>query len=83
MLIPVTRADLEAWEKRSLASAGPGDVVLLYIGRWKRPGTVGPRQYEFLVTFAPLPVEGGTGSPVNPLAISGFLPGHERATAAC
>ena len=27
------------------------------------------RQYEFLVTFAPLPVEGGSGSPVNPLAI--------------
>ncbi len=27
------------------------------------------RQYEFLMTFAPLRVEGGTGSPVNPLAI--------------
>ena len=27
------------------------------------------RRYEFMVTFAPLPVEGGTGSPVNPLAI--------------
>jgi hypothetical protein len=26
-------------------------------------------QYEFMITFAPLPVEGGTGSPVNPLAI--------------
>jgi kynurenine formamidase len=26
-------------------------------------------RYEFLITFAPLPVEGGTGSPVNPLAI--------------
>ena len=26
-------------------------------------------RYEFMVTFAPLPVEGGTGSPVNPLAI--------------
>jgi hypothetical protein len=24
-------------------------------------------QYEFMITFAPLPVEGGTGSPVNPL----------------
>ena len=26
-------------------------------------------RYEFLITFAPLPVEGGTGSPVNPVAI--------------
>jgi hypothetical protein len=26
-------------------------------------------RYEFAMTFAPLPVEGGTGSPVNPLAI--------------
>ena len=139
---PITRADLEAWEKRAGVKAGPGDVVLLYIGRWKRREKVGPwagqvsgyyadtipwmherlpafighdfnidwnprpgwegmrnpihiavlnwmginiveslnlehaveearraRQYEFLVTFAPLPVEGGTGSPVNPLAI--------------
>jgi len=27
------------------------------------------KRYEFVITFAPLPVEGGTGSPVNPLAI--------------
>jgi hypothetical protein len=27
------------------------------------------RRYEFMITFAPLPVEGGTGSPLNPLAI--------------
>ena len=27
------------------------------------------KHYEFMITFAPLPVEGGTGSPVNPLAI--------------
>ena len=26
-------------------------------------------RYEFALTFAPLPVEGGTGSPVNPLAM--------------
>jgi kynurenine formamidase/sugar lactone lactonase YvrE len=139
---PITRADLEAWEKKSGVKAGAGDVVLLYVGRWKRREKLGPwtgqvagyyadtipwlherlpafvghdmnidwnprpgwegmrnpihvavlnwmginivenldleraveyarraRQYEFLVTFAPLPVEGGTGSPVNPLAI--------------
>jgi kynurenine formamidase len=24
-------------------------------------------RYEFVIQFAPLPVEGGTGSPVNPL----------------
>jgi kynurenine formamidase len=26
-------------------------------------------RYEFMITFAPMPVEGGTGSPVNPLVI--------------
>lgn len=139
---PITRADLEAWEEISGVKAGPGDVVLLYIGRWKRRAAEGPwrdqvagyyadtipwihermpafighdfnidwnprpgwegmpnpihiavlnwmgvgivecldleqavvtarelNRYEFLITFAPLPVEGGTGSPLNPLAI--------------
>jgi kynurenine formamidase len=139
---PIRRADLEAWEKKSGVKAGPGDVVLLYIGRWKRRAAEGPwagqvsgyyadtipwmhermpafighdfnidwnprpgwegmrnpihvavlnwmginivecldleqavatarklNRYEFLITFAPLPVEGGTGSPLNPLAI--------------
>ena len=143
---PITRADLEAWEKKSGIKAGPGDVVLLYVGRWKRRAKFGPwgdkvsgyyadtlpwvkqrepaflghdfnidwlprpgwgpeqgiqgnpihqmilkyigvnivenldlerlvetarrlRRYEFMITFAPLPVEGGTGSPLNPLAI--------------
>ena len=139
---PITRADLEAWEEMSGVRAGPGDVVLLYIGRWKRRAAEGPwrdqvagyyadtipwihermpaflghdfnidwnprpgwegmrnpihvavlnwmgvgivecldleqavstarelNRYEFLITFAPLPVEGGTGSPLNPLAI--------------
>ncbi len=140
--VPITRADLEALEKKSGVKAGPGDVVLLYIGRWKRREKMGPwtgqvsgyypdtipwmherlpafighdfnidwnprpgwegmrnpihvavlnwmginivecldleqaattarrfNRYEFLMTFAPLPVEGGTGSPLNPLAI--------------
>ena len=139
---PITRADLEAWEEMSGVRAGPGDVVLLYTGRWKRRAEVGPwrdlvsgyyadtipwmyermpaflghdfnidwsprpgwegvgnpihnaaliwmgigivecldleqavatarelDRYEFLITFAPLPVEGGSGSPLNPLAI--------------
>jgi kynurenine formamidase len=138
----ITRADLEAWEKKSGVKIGPGDIPLLYIGRWKRRAAVGawaspvagyyadtipwmhdrlpsfighdfnidwnPRpgwdnmrnpihvavlnwmginivecldleqavqtarrlnRYEFAITFAPLPVEGGTGSPVNPIAI--------------
>jgi len=143
---PITRADLEAWEQQSGVKVGPGDVILLYVGRWKRRAAVGPHagqvagyfadtipffkerdiafaghdfnidwnprpgwgpeqgiygnpiheallvwlgagivenldlervvetarrlnRYEFLITFAPIPVEGGTGSPVNPLAI--------------
>lgn len=143
---PITRADLEAWEKKSGVKAGPGDIIFLYIGRWKRRATAGPspgvvagyhpdvipwikerdvafvghdfnidwsprpgwgeaekiprnpvhqavlnwmgvnivenldlealaqtarrlKRYEFMITFAPIPVEGGTGSPVNPLAV--------------
>ncbi len=143
---PITRADLEAWEAQAGVRAGPGDVALLYVGRWKRRAAEGPwrdavagfhpdtipwmkerdvaflghdfnidwsprpgwgadegipsnpvhqaalnwmgvgivecldleravetarrlGRYEFLMTFAPLPVEGGTGSPLNPLAI--------------
>ena len=27
------------------------------------------KRYEFMISFAPLPVEGGTGSPINPLAM--------------
>ena len=140
--VPIRRADLEAWEKKAGVKAEPGDVVLLYIGRWKRRAKLGPwtgqvsgyyadtipwmherlpafighdfnidwnprpgwdnmrnpihvavlnwmginivecldleqavqtarrlNRYEFAITFAPLPVEGGTGSPVNPIAI--------------
>jgi hypothetical protein len=144
---PITRADLEAWEKKSGVKAGPGDIILLYVGRWKRraakgaqgdgkvagyyadvipwikqrepafighdvnidwnprPGWGGPegipvnpvhqavlnwmgvniienldleeavttarkfKRYEFMLTFGPIPVEGGTGSPLNPLAV--------------
>ena len=143
---PITRADLEAWEKKSGVKAGPGDVILLYVGRWKRRAAKGPqagivagyyadvipwikerdvafighdfnidwnprpgwgaaegifsnpihqavlnwmgvniienldleqaaetarrlKRYEFMLTFAPIPVEGGTGSPINPLAV--------------
>lgn len=139
---PIRRADLEAWERKSGVKIGPGDIPLLYIGRWKRraalgawagqvagyyadtlpwmhermpsflghdfnidwnprPGWEGMRnpihvaalnwmginilecldleqvvatarrlnRYEFAITFAPLPVEGGTGSPVNPIAL--------------
>src|SRR5882762_3413684 len=122
---PITRADLEAWEKKGGVKAGPGvvagyhpDVVpflkerdVAFIGHdfnidWNpRPGwgaaegiPVNPvhqavlnwmgvsiienldlekavetarrmKRYEFMISFAPLPVEGGTGSPINPLAI--------------
>ncbi|MES1256517.1 MAG: cyclase family protein [Acidobacteriota bacterium] len=143
---PIARADLEAWERKSGVKVGPGDVILLYVGRWKRRAAVGPhmgivagyyadtipffkerdiafaghdfnidwsprpgwgpeqgipgnpihqallnwlgagivenldleqvvetarrlKRYEFMMTFAPIPVEGGTGSPLNPLAV--------------
>ena len=39
---PITRADLEAWERKSGVKIGPGDIPLLYIGRWKRRAAVGP-----------------------------------------
>jgi kynurenine formamidase len=139
---PLYAEDVEAWEKKAGVKIGPGDIPLLYIGRWKRRAALGawtgqvagyypdtipwmherlpsfighdfnidwnPRpgwenmrnpihvavlnwmginivecldlekavatarrlnRYEFAITFAPLPVEGGTGSPVNPVAI--------------
>ena len=143
---PIMRADLEAWEKKAGVKAGPGDVILLYVGRWKRRAALGPvagrvagyhpdvvpwikerevafighdfnidwnprpgwgaaegipvnpvhqavlnwmgvsiienldleqavetarrlNRYEFMLTFAPIPVPGGTGSPINPLAV--------------
>lgn len=143
---PITRADLEAWEKKSGVKVGAGDIIFLYVGRWKRRARMGPisgqvagyyadvipffkerdisfaghdanidwaprpgwgaaegiptnpvhhallvwlgagivenldleqlaetarrlKRYEFMVTFGPLPVEGGTGSPVNPIAV--------------
>ncbi len=144
---PITRADLEAWEKKSGVKVGPGDIILLYVGRWKRRAAKGPqtdgkvagyyvdvipwiherepafighdfntdwnprpgwgaeqnipinpihqavlnwmgvniienldleqtvatarrlKRYEFMLTFGPIPVEGGTGSPLNPLAV--------------
>src|SRR5262249_3522826 len=143
---PVTRADLEAWEKKAGVRGGSGDVLMLYVGRWKRRAAQGPwtgtvagffadtipfikqrdiafvghdfnidwaprpgwgqaegvpampihqamlnwlgvgivenldleklvetarrlNRYEFMLTFAPLPVEGGPGSPINPVAV--------------
>ena len=140
----VHREDLEALEKREHVKVSPGDVILLYTGRWKRraalgawpsksgfagyhadvayflkergvsfiggdgPNDVSPtglpasvpnplhrlalvamginifdnldferaveqarrlNRYEFLFTAAPLRIEKGTGSPLNPLAI--------------
>jgi kynurenine formamidase len=38
----VTRADLEALERQQGVWVGPGDVVLLYTGRWKRRAALGP-----------------------------------------
>ena len=34
---PITRADLEAWEKRSGVRVGPGDVIVLYVGPLEAP----------------------------------------------
>ncbi|MEO8132321.1 MAG: cyclase family protein [Bryobacteraceae bacterium] len=140
----VHREDLEALEKLEHVKVSPGDVILLYTGRWKRRAALGawPREtgfagyhadvayflkergvsfiggdgpndvsptgmppiatnplhrlalvamgvsifdnldferaveqarrlnrYEFLFTAAPLRIENGTGSPLNPLAI--------------
>jgi hypothetical protein len=38
----VTRADLEEIERIEGVMVGPGDVVLLYTGRWKRRAALGP-----------------------------------------
>lgn len=140
----IHREDLEALEKLERVKVSPGDVILLYTGRWKRRAALGPwpntagfagyhadvayflkergvsfigcdgpndvmpsglppaiaiplhqlslvamgvdifdnldferaveqarrlNRYEFLFTAAPLRIEKGTGSPLNPLAI--------------
>ena len=39
---PITRADLEAWERKAGVKVGAGDVILLYVGRWKRRAVEGP-----------------------------------------
>jgi kynurenine formamidase len=39
---PVYPADLEAWEKKAGLRVGPGDVVLVRTGRWKRWASEGP-----------------------------------------
>ena len=138
---PIHRADLETLEKLEHVKVAPGDVILLYTGRWKRRAAMGPttaftgyhadvayfikergvsfigcdgpndvdpsgmpksvgiplhqlalvamgvgifdnldfdraveqarrlNRYEFLFSAAPLRIEKGTGSPLNPLAI--------------
>jgi len=141
---PIHREDLEALEKLERVKVSPGDVILLYTGRWKRRAALGPwpnttgfagyhsdvayfikergvsfigcdgpndvsptglppaitnplhrlalvamgvsifdnldferaiaqakqmNRYEFLFTAAPLRIDKGTGSPLNPLAI--------------
>jgi kynurenine formamidase len=38
----IHREDLEALEKIQRVKVSPGDVILLYTGRWKRRATVGP-----------------------------------------
>src|SRR5262245_12869177 len=140
----IHREDLEALEKLERVKVSPGDVILLYTGRWKRRATLGPwpnttgfagyhadvayfmkdrgvsfigsdgpndvvpsglpqsigiplhklalvamgvsifdnldfervaaeakrlNRYEFLFVAAPLRIDKGTGSPLNPLAI--------------
>jgi kynurenine formamidase len=140
----IHREDLEALEKLERVKVSPGDVILLYTGRWKRRAALGPwpnatgfagyhadvayfikergvsfigddgpndvmpsglppsigiplhqlalvamgvsifdnldferaveqarrlNRYEFLFTAAPLRIDKGTGSPLNPLAI--------------
>src|SRR5712691_4459483 len=40
--VPITCADLEAWDKKSGVKIGPGDIPLLYTGRWKRRAALGP-----------------------------------------
>jgi kynurenine formamidase len=39
---PIHREDLEALEKIQRVKVSPGDVILLYTGRWKRRATLGP-----------------------------------------
>src|SRR5579872_2521989 len=40
----IHREDLEALEKLEHVTVSPGDVILLYTGRWKRRGALGDRK---------------------------------------
>lgn len=39
---PVYIEDIEAWERKAGVKVGPGDAVLLYMGRWARREKLGP-----------------------------------------
>jgi len=138
---PIYPEELDRWEKKTGLNVSPGDVVLIYTGRWARRAAAGPlsgkfaglhancaswlktrgvavlgsdaasdvlpsgvggvtmpihqlsliamgiwildncdleavsaaakqrQRWEFLLLVSPLAVEGGTGSPANPLAV--------------
>jgi kynurenine formamidase len=59
--------DLDAWLKKTRVKLEPGDVVFIRTGRWARRAAKRNR-WIFLVSAAPIPVNGGTGSPLNPIA---------------
>lgn len=67
----ITSQDLEAWEARTGVKVGSGDVLLIRTGR-SDPLAREARQrnrWTFLLVGSPLRVRGGTGSPLNPLAV--------------
>jgi len=48
-----------------LAGIGGSGTAVFLFGPWM---TAARKRWEFLLTAAPLPIKGGTGSPLNPIA---------------
>ena len=49
----------KAWEKQAAVKVGAGELSEAAAAR---------KRWDFMRTMAPIPVVGGTGSPINPIA---------------
>jgi hypothetical protein len=79
LITPAKRRQAAALVKDgvSVSLAGDADTALLYLGvhlfdncdlEALGEAAAARKRWEFLLTAAPLPIRGGTGSPLNPIA---------------
>jgi hypothetical protein len=65
------REELEAAERAQGVTVGVGDILLVRTGHAQRLAELGEAagRWEFLFVAALLRIVGGTGSPLNPIAV--------------